>query len=127
MTTVIEIHDGRDVIGAKMSLTNAGDGLSKAMGLEPQRLHIGDRVLVLVEAVVAKEQYVPAIAGDLAGPLHFVAVLKADAAKITTLPGAIKEMDKHKGRIEKAAQIPGQQSIQDEINNGERAEAEAGE
>ncbi len=123
MTTVIEIHDGRDVIGAKMSLTNAGDGLSKAMALEPVRFSIGDRVLVLVDAVVAKEQYVPAINGDLNGPLHFVAVLKAEAAKITTLQAAQREMDKHKGRIDRAAQIPGQQSIQDEIRDGETAEA----
>lgn len=126
-TPVIEIHDGRDVIGAKMSLTNAGDGLSQAMKLDPQRLHMGERVLVLIEAEVVKEQYVPAIKGDTRGPLHLVAVLRADAAKITTLAAAQKEMDRHKGRVEKASQIPGQQSIADEIDKGEAAEGAAGE
>jgi len=119
VSDVIEIHDGRDVVYAAMSLTNAGDGLSAAMKLEPQRLHMGDRVLVLVEALVTKEQYVPAVKGDLAGPLTFVAVLKAQAAKITNLAGAIKEMDKHKGRLDKLAQIPGQQSIMGDGAEGE--------
>lgn len=118
------MYNGRDVIKMAMSLTNAGDGLSQAMSLEPAELHMGDRVLVLVEAVVTKEQHVAAIPGDLAGPYKFVGVLKAEAAKITTLSSAQKEMDKHKGRLDKATQIPGQQSTTDIIEQGEQAEAD---
>lgn len=116
--TLLGTYNGRDVIGAAMALTNAGDGLSAAMKLAPVELHMGDRVLVLVEAVVVSEKHVPAIKGDLDGPYAFVSVLKAQAAKITTLAGAVREMDKHKGQLDKLTQIEGQQSILDDGADG---------
>lgn len=44
--------EGRDLVGIKVRITNAGDGLSKAMQIEPQVLHVGDRVFVVLEAEV---------------------------------------------------------------------------
>lgn len=44
--------DGRIVIGSSVRVHNAGDGLSKAMGVEPVELHTGDKVYVVLETEV---------------------------------------------------------------------------
>lgn len=115
----LEMYDGRDVVGVAMKLTNAGDGLSSAMKLDPVRLHHGDRVLVLVEAVVSKVGYDPATPGDLAGPLKFVATLKAEAAMLTDTKANASAIDKHKGRVHKLTEIEGQRSIDEDDEAGE--------
>ena len=46
--------DGREVIKATIAVTNAGDGLSKAMAVDPSAMDLGDKVYVVLECEVAK-------------------------------------------------------------------------
>lgn len=57
-TTQYPTFEGRDVIGMKVAITNAGDGLSDAMLVDPTELHIGDKVFVVLEGEVTKVNYV---------------------------------------------------------------------
>lgn len=115
--TVTEMHKGRDVIATRLKLTNAGDGLSNAMKIEPleRDLDYGDRVLVLVEAVVVKDEYTAASKGDLDGPLAHAYTLRADHMKLTASSAAVREMDRFKGKVNRANEIEGQRSIEEEI------------
>lgn len=115
--TITEMHKGRDVIATRLKLTNAGDGLSAAMKIEPleRDLDYGDRVLVLVEATVVKDEYTAASKGDLDGPLAHAYTLRADHMKLTASSAAVREMDKFKGKVNKANELEGQRSIEDEL------------
>lgn len=46
--------EGRDVIGTKIKITGAGDGLSQALAIDPQELTLGETVYVVTECVVDK-------------------------------------------------------------------------
>lgn len=46
--------EGREVIGTQIAITNAGDGLSKAMSIEPEQLKLGETVYIVLEATVSK-------------------------------------------------------------------------
>lgn len=64
------------VLGAAMKLTNAGDGLSKALELDPTELHIGDRVFMVIEGLVTDTGFKSVrLEGNLAGVkrIHTVA------------------------------------------------------
>jgi hypothetical protein len=47
----------RDVLQASIAVTQAGDGLSKALGVKPCEYAIGDRVFVVLQTVVSKVGY----------------------------------------------------------------------
>lgn len=51
--------EGRRITKTTIALTNAGDGLSQAMKIDPQALHQGDTVYVLIEAEVGKITFDP--------------------------------------------------------------------
>ena len=51
--------EDRDVAEASIKVTNAGDGLSEALGIEAAEFHQGDRVYVVLETTVAKVTYEP--------------------------------------------------------------------
>lgn len=55
----LQSFDGRDVRGTSISVTNAGDGLSKSLKVEPRELHIGEKVYVVLECEVTKLRYAP--------------------------------------------------------------------
>lgn len=55
--------EGREVIGAKVKITNAGDGLSQAMEIAPDELKLGQKVYVVLEGEVSKIALVPAKEG----------------------------------------------------------------
>lgn len=57
--TVLHKFEGRDVIGTKVAIRRAGDGLSKALAIEPQELTIGERVFVVMECEVGKVGFAP--------------------------------------------------------------------
>lgn len=59
MAPQLESFDGRDVRSTAISITNAGDGLSKSMKIDPKELHIGETVFVVLECEVAKLRFVP--------------------------------------------------------------------
>lgn len=51
--------DGHSVRGTTIRITNTGDGLSKALKIDPQLLQMGDRIFVVVEAVVGPITFDP--------------------------------------------------------------------
>lgn len=46
--------EGREVIGTGVAIKGAGDGLSKALAIEPEELTIGETVYVVMECTVTK-------------------------------------------------------------------------
>jgi hypothetical protein len=77
-----DLHDfeGFDVIGTRVKLTNTGDGLSESMGVDPMELRLGDRVIMVIEGVVADVAFPPAIKGEYAGPRYRVHTIRGGAA-----------------------------------------------
>lgn len=71
--------DGMDVLRTTIAVTNAGDGLSEAMKVDPQEFHLGDEVFVVLRCEVAKVQFVPIKDTDALSRVH---VLKAGDATI---------------------------------------------
>lgn len=59
MTTELTPFEGRDVLQTTLRVTRTGDGLSDAMAIEPQEWHVGDRVALVIDAVVAKVIHEP--------------------------------------------------------------------
>lgn len=53
----LEPFEGRDVIGAKIKVTNAGDGLSQALAMDPVAYHHGAKVYVVLECLVSKVEH----------------------------------------------------------------------
>jgi hypothetical protein len=49
--------EGRDVLQATIKVTNAGDGLSDALGIEPCEYHLGETVYLVIEAEVSRVNY----------------------------------------------------------------------
>ena len=58
-TSKLAEFDGRSVVRTTISVTNAGDGLSKALSIDPQEFHHGDVVYVVLECEVSKVTHVP--------------------------------------------------------------------
>lgn len=57
--------EGKPVVGTAVAIRRAGDGLSKAMGIDPQILHQGDRLQVLLDVVVGPVKFVPSKDGPM--------------------------------------------------------------
>lgn len=62
--------DGREVATASIAVTNAGDGLSTALSIEPAEYHIGDVVDVLLRCEVSKIGHVEIKDTDLLNRVH---------------------------------------------------------
>lgn len=78
-TIPLEPFEGLDVIGARIKITNAGDGLSDALGVHPEAFHLGEKLYVVLEVDVSKVQHVEAKDADALIREH---TLKAQAATI---------------------------------------------
>lgn len=57
--SALSAFDGKPVVRSTIAVTNAGDGLSDALGIDPQEFHHGDRVYVVLECEVSKVSLVP--------------------------------------------------------------------
>lgn len=51
--------EGRHVIGTKVAITHAGDGLSEAMSIDPEELPLGAVVYVVLECETTRVAYEP--------------------------------------------------------------------
>ena len=51
--------EGREVIGASVAITRAGDGLSDALAVEPSEYRHGETVFVVLECEVGKVRFDP--------------------------------------------------------------------
>lgn len=56
--TTLTPFDERGVVKATIAVTNAGDGLSKALEVRPQEYHHGDIVHVVLRCTVSKVTFV---------------------------------------------------------------------
>lgn len=52
-------HNGRQILGQSTIIRKTGDGLSKAVKVDPVGVDQGDKVYVLIEAVVTEVRYPP--------------------------------------------------------------------
>lgn len=61
MTTTTDLaeFEGDKVVGTTVAIRGAGDGLSKALKIEPVALHRGKRVCVILETLVGPIGFVP--------------------------------------------------------------------
>lgn len=71
--------DGQDVIKTTIAVTNAGDGLSDTMKVEPKEFHLGETVYVVLECEVSKVRFEPIKDTDALSRVH---VLRAGNATI---------------------------------------------
>jgi len=69
--------EGAKVTTSKVKVTSAGDGLSKAMVVEPVAYKKGDRVVVVLDCVVKRVEFDD---GDMNGDVCRVHVFKAGQA-----------------------------------------------
>lgn len=86
MDTDLKPFEGREVSSTSIRITNAGDGLSEALEIDPLTLRIGERVYVVLECDVSKIRHEPrkAAKGEESDPTDLVRVqiLRASAATL---------------------------------------------
>jgi hypothetical protein len=51
-TSKLSKFDGKDVVRTTISVSNAGDGLSEALAIDPQEFHHGDEVFVVIHGEI---------------------------------------------------------------------------
>jgi hypothetical protein len=83
--------DGQPIVKTTVSIRNAGDGLSEALATDQQTLHMGERVVVVLEARVAGANVAALDEDDPGGALKITYVLKA--TERATLSAAEGEHD----------------------------------
>jgi hypothetical protein len=74
--------EDQEVVRSTIAVTNAGDGLSDAMKVNPVELHLGEKVYVVLEATVTKVRFDPADREEPDGEVIRVHVLKAGTAAL---------------------------------------------
>lgn len=91
--------EGRDVLGAKVAITRAGDGLSKALAVDPQEWHVGDTVHVVIRCEVAKVGHQPIDDTDALIRVH---TLRAGTATVVGENIVGELIDAQDARLEEA-------------------------
>ena len=94
--------DGREVIKSTVAVTNAGDGLSKALAVDPAALDLGDKVYVVLECEVSKVTFVPV---PDTSKLQRVHTLKAGGATLVDEDLVREQLDTQAQRIEESQGI----------------------
>jgi len=79
---VLNDIEGLPVVQSTIAITNAGDGLSQAMKVEPTAFHTGDTHYVVLECEVAKFAFVPVDSDNPKGPQKRVHTFRAGVATI---------------------------------------------
>lgn len=59
MSTALTAFEGHDVVGTSIKVTNAGDGLSAALKVEPAEYELEETVYVVLETKVADVHFPP--------------------------------------------------------------------
>lgn len=107
--------EGADVAQTTMRLVGAGDGLSKALAIEPAEHHIGDKVRMVIEGTVKRVHHDPIGDTDVLVRVH---TIKAGTIAIVDAEFAEDVLERQRIAIEQAQgvhRIPG-------INSGEAAD-----
>lgn len=123
--------EGKEVVKTTVQVTNAGDGLSQAMDIEPVELHHGDRHYLVLEVDVAKVRFDPI--KDAPSMLERVHILKAGVAVLIdrdvvsdAIAGQKRKIDEAKGlqQLEGMDERPGG-GVPDDIDAQVAREEEA--
>jgi len=69
-TDALGTFDGRQVVTTSVQITNAGDGLSAALTIDPQLMHHGQIVTIVLECEVTKVGFVPVKDTDVLNRVH---------------------------------------------------------
>jgi hypothetical protein len=95
--------EGADVLRTSVAITNAGDGLSQALAIQPQQLTLGDTVYVVLECRVQKVRFEPAVDKDHPEDgLVRVHNLRAGRATLVDRGTVVAALDQQAEKIRKA-------------------------
>lgn len=102
-TATLSPFEGKEVIATTIAITNAGDGLSAAMAVDPVEMHTGTKVYVVLETEVTKVGFVP----TKDSPNKLVRVHTLRAGTSTMVEGDLVEavLDLQRCKIEEAKGI----------------------
>lgn len=93
--------DGLPVVRTTIAVTNAGDGLSDALGIDPQEFHHGQTVYVVLECEVTKVAHVP-VDKDTPGILIRQHTLRAGTGTIVDADLVEEQVQRQAERIDTA-------------------------
>lgn len=114
MTQVIEVYEGHDVTTAAISV-NIGSGLLEAMKVDPH-LYLGGEIIdAVVRFRIKRVSHEPVIKDDYEGPWKRIHVGIPLAAVPVENPAVQRLLDAHIAKVSKHRELPGQQSIDDQI------------
>lgn len=109
-------HHGEPVIKSSIAIKNAGDGLSKAMKIEPQLLEPRSTVMVLLECEVGPETYSPipdtncwALTQNLIAGTATIVNDQASERKLRTAANKVAQLAEQKKGVQR---IPGTENAQ---------------
>jgi hypothetical protein len=92
--------EGADVLRTQVAVTNAGDGLSQALAIQPQALALGTTAYVVLECRVQQIKHVPAVDKDHPEEgLTRIHVLRAGRATLVDRESVLKALDDQAERI----------------------------
>ena len=121
MSVTLGEYDGQPITETKVRLVKAGDGLSAAMSLDPEFLHIGTVVDLVVRATVTSATLRPVDDADPEGALVQIATLSAAPAAMTESEVVASILAKTREDVERAkgnVTLPGL-SVDDETVDAE--------
>lgn len=101
-TSALHDFDGKPVLGTGIVVTNAGDGLSQAMKVEPKELHQGDEVFIVIRGIVQKVRFEPIDKDEPAGAQRRVHVVKGGTATLVDGDLVKSHLDEQAARIREA-------------------------
>lgn len=114
--------EGQDVADAAVKITNAGDGLSEALRVQPKALHMDDVVYYVLRGTVTQVNH----RSDKDGDLTRVHTVKADAITEVDEDTATKMLAASADALAKArAELDGQLMLDEENAAAEREAADA--
>lgn len=99
MPNKLQPYQGREVLSAGVKIRNAGDGLSKALNVDPVEYPIDTTIHVVLECEVAKHTYEEIKDTDGLSLIHD---LKAGRATIVDVSVVEDFLDEQERRIEEA-------------------------
>lgn len=109
------IMDGHPVLRSGIEIRNIAGGLRESAKIDPQILESGDRVYVLVEAIVSDLNFKQIVKGDPEAGWTRVHVTNAEAVTIVDRDLVAGTLETHKARLALAKdEESGQQRIQHE-------------
>jgi hypothetical protein len=120
---VLEVYEGRKVMGAGVRITKAGDGLSDAMDLAPEMLPYGSTVYFVVRGEVTQVNHRRMPKTD-----HLMRVHTVEAIEVARVDGpAIEELlDAEAERIADLKRVDAERRAVEEEERLAAEEAEAG-